>query len=126
MSRIGKAPIPVPAGVDVKMSGRMLEVNGPKGSLSCELPGDFSRRGYRLEPAPPVSAINSSQESGNNDAIAVYCALDAQSGIASRCTILNNNHIQGSGGGFPQRKILPHRGGERNGRRKIVGQQVGI
>ena len=44
MSRIGKAPIPMPAGVAIKLSGRVLEVNGPKGSLNCELPGDITVR----------------------------------------------------------------------------------
>jgi large subunit ribosomal protein L6 len=44
MSRIGKAPIPVPAGVEVKISGRTLDVKGPKGSLNCELPGDITVR----------------------------------------------------------------------------------
>jgi large subunit ribosomal protein L6 len=34
MSRIGKQPIPVPAGVDISIEGRTVEVKGPKGSLS--------------------------------------------------------------------------------------------
>ncbi|MEA3641595.1 MAG: 50S ribosomal protein L6 [Lamprobacter sp.] len=34
MSRIGKAPVQVPKGVDVKMTGREFSVKGPKGSLS--------------------------------------------------------------------------------------------
>ncbi|MGP4113222.1 50S ribosomal protein L6 [Streptomyces sp. 4N509B] len=34
MSRIGKQPIPVPAGVDVTIDGRTVAVKGPKGSLS--------------------------------------------------------------------------------------------
>ena len=34
MSRIGKLPIPVPAGVDVTIDGRTVAVKGPKGSLS--------------------------------------------------------------------------------------------
>ena len=34
MSRIGKQPIPVPAGVDVTIEGRTVAVKGPKGSLS--------------------------------------------------------------------------------------------
>ena len=33
MSRIGRMPIPVPAGVDVKIDGRNVEVKGPKGTL---------------------------------------------------------------------------------------------
>ena len=34
MSRIGKLPITVPAGVDVTIDGRTVQVKGPKGSLS--------------------------------------------------------------------------------------------
>ena len=38
MSRIGKLPIPVPAGVEVKIDGQSIEVKGPKGSLSHVVP----------------------------------------------------------------------------------------
>ena len=34
MSRIGKVPVPVPAGVDVTIDGRAVTVKGPKGSLN--------------------------------------------------------------------------------------------
>jgi large subunit ribosomal protein L6 len=34
MSRIGKLPIAVPSGVDVKIDGRTVTVEGPKGTLS--------------------------------------------------------------------------------------------
>ncbi len=34
MSRIGRLPIPVPAGVDVAIDGQTVRVTGPKGSLS--------------------------------------------------------------------------------------------
>jgi large subunit ribosomal protein L6 len=34
MSRIGKLPIPVPAGVDVTIDGRTVRVKGPKGELA--------------------------------------------------------------------------------------------
>jgi large subunit ribosomal protein L6 len=34
MSRIGRLPIPVPAGVDVTIDGRTVTVKGPKGTLS--------------------------------------------------------------------------------------------
>ena len=33
MSRIGKLPIPVPSGVDVRVEGRTVHVKGPKGEL---------------------------------------------------------------------------------------------
>lgn len=38
MSRIGKLPIPVPAGVEVKIDGSVVEVKGPKGSLTHTVP----------------------------------------------------------------------------------------
>ena len=44
MSRIGKAPITVPSGVDVTLSGRSIAVKGPKGSLNRELPGEITIR----------------------------------------------------------------------------------
>jgi large subunit ribosomal protein L6 len=34
MSRIGRLPIPVPAGVDVSIDGSLVTVKGPKGSLT--------------------------------------------------------------------------------------------
>ncbi|MBM7770328.1 large subunit ribosomal protein L6 [Actinokineospora baliensis] len=34
MSRIGRLPIPVPAGVDVTIEGQSVSVKGPKGTLS--------------------------------------------------------------------------------------------
>jgi large subunit ribosomal protein L6 len=34
MSRIGKLPVAVPFGVDVKLAGTVVEVKGPKGELS--------------------------------------------------------------------------------------------
>jgi len=38
MSRIGRLPVPVPAGVDIAIDGRRMTVSGPKGTLSRELP----------------------------------------------------------------------------------------
>lgn len=34
MSRIGRKPIPVPSGVDIKIDGQTVQVKGPKGELS--------------------------------------------------------------------------------------------
>src|ERR687892_845968 len=38
MSRIGKAPIPVPSGVDVTISDGHVTVKGPKGALERDIP----------------------------------------------------------------------------------------
>lgn len=40
MSRIGKNPVPVPAGVDVKLEGRDLDVKGKLGQLSMRFVDD--------------------------------------------------------------------------------------
>jgi large subunit ribosomal protein L6 len=44
MSRIGKAPITVPSGVEVQIQGRQVAVKGPKGELDIEVPGDITVR----------------------------------------------------------------------------------
>ena len=44
MSRIGKAPIALPSGVEVSVSGNSVTVKGPKGSLTRELVGGISVR----------------------------------------------------------------------------------
>jgi len=38
MSRIGKKPIPLPKGVTVKIAGSVVEVKGPKGTLTQAVP----------------------------------------------------------------------------------------
>lgn len=41
MSRIGKKPIEIPAGVDVKVEGNKVTVKGPKGELTKEFDKDM-------------------------------------------------------------------------------------
>jgi large subunit ribosomal protein L6 len=41
MSRIGKAPVPVPSGVDVTVASGTITVKGPKGTLTRQIPGDI-------------------------------------------------------------------------------------
>ena len=41
MSRIGKQPIPVPSGVEVKIDGSTVTVTGPKGSLTQTFNSDM-------------------------------------------------------------------------------------
>ena len=40
MSRIGKNPIEIPDGVDIKLQGNNVAVKGPKGELKWTYPGD--------------------------------------------------------------------------------------
>ena len=41
MSKIGKQPIKIPAGVEVEINGRFVIVKGPKGELKRELPKEI-------------------------------------------------------------------------------------
>ncbi|MFQ6020009.1 MAG: 50S ribosomal protein L6 [Dehalococcoidia bacterium] len=38
MSRIGKQPIPIPSGVEVRIEGQRVNIKGPQGELSREIP----------------------------------------------------------------------------------------
>ncbi len=42
MSRIGKMPIAIPSGVEVKIEGQLVSVKGPKGSLSHNVPAPIT------------------------------------------------------------------------------------
>ena len=44
MSRIGRAPIPLPAGVEVSVAGRRVIVKGPQGTLERDLPRQVTLR----------------------------------------------------------------------------------
>jgi len=42
MSRIGRAPIPVPSGVEVTIEPELVKVNGPRGTLQERIPRDIT------------------------------------------------------------------------------------
>ncbi len=44
MSRVGKAPIAIPGGVDVTVTDRRVVVKGPQGTLERDLPGEITLR----------------------------------------------------------------------------------
>jgi large subunit ribosomal protein L6 len=52
MSRIGKQPVEIPSGVEVKIDGRKVELKGPKGTLVVDVP-----RGIKIESAEGVVTV---------------------------------------------------------------------
>jgi large subunit ribosomal protein L6 len=62
MSRIGRKPIPVPAGVKVQLSPAAVEVQGPKGKMSVRVP-----RGIKFEQKDGV--LNALRESDEQRAL---------------------------------------------------------
>lgn len=58
MSRIGRKPIPVPAGVKVQLSAAAVDVQGPKGKMNVPLP-----RGIKFEQKDGVlTALRETEE----------------------------------------------------------------
>jgi large subunit ribosomal protein L6 len=66
MSRIGKAPIPVPGGVTVSLNGLDVSVKGPKGALSRTLPDGVTvaQEGNTLVVSPSSDSRRSRERHG--------------------------------------------------------------
>jgi large subunit ribosomal protein L6 len=60
MSRIGKLPVEIPAGVDVRLEGKALHVKGPKGDLNLQVHPeiDVIMEGRELQVKRPSDARN--------------------------------------------------------------------
>ena len=91
MSRIGKLPIPVPAGVDVKIDGRSVTVKGPKGSLDLKLHDGISA-------ASDAGQITLESEEARAEELSPFYGLDRA---------LLNNCVTGVTKGF-ERKLEIH------------------
>jgi large subunit ribosomal protein L6 len=62
MSRIGKKPVPVPAGVTANLEGQTLSVKGPKGTLSMTVLDELVRTSVE-DGQISVQPVNDSQRS---------------------------------------------------------------
>ncbi|GAA4036005.1 50S ribosomal protein L6 [Sphingomonas rosea] len=62
MSRIGKKPVPVPAGVTASLEGQTLSVKGPKGTLSMTVLDELVRTSIE-DGQISVQPVNDSQRS---------------------------------------------------------------
>jgi len=58
MSRVGKKPIEILDGVEVKIDGNSVNVKGPKGEISREFPAGFkiAIEGNKISVTPPVES----------------------------------------------------------------------
>ena len=62
MSRIGKKPVPVPAGVTASLEGQTLSVKGPKGTLSMSVLDELVRTSIE-DGQISIQPVNDSQRS---------------------------------------------------------------
>ena len=107
MSRIGKAPIAIPAGVDVNIQQGTVKVKGAKGELSLEL----------------LSGIELKQEDGFVSVeIGEDAKLDAMSGTTRA---LINNMVHGVTDGFEKKLSIVGVGYRARAQGKSLNLQLG-
>ena len=84
MSRIGKNPVPIPAGVEVKVEGATLRVKGPKGQIESPIPGSVTAKVLdgRLE----FARANEEQTSRALHGLARALAANAVAGVTKGFT----------------------------------------
>jgi len=87
MSRVAKAPIAVPSGIDLKVDGSEVVVKGPKGTLTLQL-------------HPSVSLVEDGGE------ITVKPANDSDMAMAGTFRSLLNNLVVGVSRGFEKKLTL--------------------
>ena len=107
MSRIGKAPIAIPAGVDVNTQGGVVTVKGPGGQMSLEL----------------VSGIDVKQEEGQ---VQVEVSGDAKlDAMAGTTRALVNNMVTGVTSGFEKKLTIIGVGYRAKAQGKVLNLQLG-
>jgi large subunit ribosomal protein L6 len=95
MSRIGKIPITVPAGVEVKIDGSLFKVKGPKGELSIKLyPGISAEAdGNQIHLKPEQGREEElSPFHGLNRALAQNMILGVTEGFAKKLKIIGTGY----------------------------------
>ena len=108
MSRIGKKPVSVPAGVTTSIDGRTLSVKGPKGTLSLQMREEIS---YEIE----------------NDGITVKPANDTKQARAfwGMQRTLVQNLITGVTDGFTKKLLITGVGYRAASQGKVLKLQLG-
>ena len=94
MSRIGRLPIPVPAGVDIKVDGALVTVKGPKGSLSHTLiePITASLEGTTLVVARPDDERRSKAMHGLSRTLVANMVIGVTEGYAKSLEIVGTGY----------------------------------
>jgi large subunit ribosomal protein L6 len=108
MSRIGKAPIQVPAGVDVKIDGKAVTVKGPKGTLSWTV-----HRTVEIESNDGVLRFNPANDDPSHWA------------MAGTTRALLNNMVTGVSAGFERRLTLVGVGYRAQAKGKVLNLALG-
>jgi large subunit ribosomal protein L6 len=109
MSRIAKAPVTIPSGVDIKVSGNNLTVKGSKGSLSFEFDSSVS-----IEIADNVASMVWNKDDKK---------ATAQAGTARA---IMNNMVTGVSTGFERKLSLVGVGYRAQAKENILSLSLGF
>jgi large subunit ribosomal protein L6 len=90
MSRIAKAPIEIPAGVEVSLSGTEISVKGSKGTLSRTIHQDVevSQEGTTLKTAPRTNAKALVALAGTTRALLNNMVLGVSQGFEKKLSLV--------------------------------------
>jgi len=90
MSRIGKAPIPIPDKVTVNLEGLSVTVKGPKGELSRTLPEGVSitQDGNHLQVSPTSEARRSRERHGLSRTLVANMVEGVSQGFSRKLEIV--------------------------------------
>jgi len=101
MSRIGKAPIPIPEKVSVSLDGLAVTVKGPKGELSRTLPDgvSISQEGDALVVSPSSASRRSRERHGLSRTLVANMVEGVSKGFTRKLEIVGVGYrasVQGS------------------------------
>ena len=71
MSRVAKAPVTIPAGVEVTLNGQELAVKSSKGSMACSIHAgvEVTQEDNVLKFAPRAGVVNADAQAGTARAL---------------------------------------------------------
>ena len=90
MSRTGKKPIPVPAGVTASVEGGTISVKGPKGTLTMPTADDISYENMPMAPIVGPDAVRATLEGFLAAATAVDWPVKRQ--VVSGSVVINERN----------------------------------
>jgi large subunit ribosomal protein L6 len=90
MSRVAKAPITVPSGVNIKIDGRAVTVKGPKGELSWGVHRDVRVQldDGVITVAPEVESVGSWAQAGTTRALLNNMVVGVSRGFERKLTLV--------------------------------------
>jgi len=95
MSRVGKKPITVPSGVEVSISGSQVNVKGPKGQLSLNLPEKITiakKEDGSVELSRPDDARDSKALHGLSRSLVNNMVIGVSEGFSKTLTITGTGY----------------------------------